>query len=39
MDEASKSHLENEFGTSSGDEVAKKILERGSAQVGAVSYM
>jgi len=32
MDEASKSTLENEFGTSNEDEVLKKILEQGQAQ-------
>jgi len=32
MDGASKSSLENEFGTSNEDEVIKKILEQGQSQ-------
>lgn len=36
MDEASKSTLENEFGTSNEDEVIKKILEDGQSQTSTV---
>lgn len=36
LDGASKSTLENEFGTTNEDEVIKQILERGSAQESEV---
>ena len=38
MDTASKSTLENEFGTSNEDECMIKILEGGSIQASEVSY-
>ena len=36
LDGASKSALENEFGTSNEDEVIKQILTKGSVQSGEV---
>jgi ribosome maturation protein Sdo1 len=38
MDDASKASLENEFGTHNEDEVLKKILEDGHAQVVEVCH-
>lgn len=38
LNEASNSHLENEFGTSREEDVVAKILRGGSPQVGTVSH-
>lgn len=39
LNEASKSHLVNEFGTDNDEEVVKKILRNGSPQVGTVGHL
>lgn len=39
LDRASKSSLENEFGTSNEDEIVKKILEKGEVQESKVSQI
>jgi ribosome maturation protein Sdo1 len=38
MDRASKSSLENQFGTSNEDDVVKQILEKGEVQESKVSF-
>lgn len=39
LNEASKSHLENEFGTSAEEKIIEKILRGGSPQVSTVSHL
>lgn len=38
LDAASKSTLENEFGTNNDDEVIKQVLEKGTLQESEVRY-
>ena len=38
LDQASKSSLENEFGTHNEDDVIKQILEKGDVQEGEVCF-